>query len=169
MFRGILMAGAALLSLLGQASAQEVRLGDISARLYLEGSGKLSEDLLKMKDAKLADLPRGEGVFGEAANTVVFNVALQGAKNTQPKNASAIVSIITTNRTGQRKTETRPLLGFVFNNDGVLNRPIVVENVTCSKVEIEVKARGASKRAALEFSCTEPKTAEADKKQPPKR
>jgi hypothetical protein len=169
MVRGILIAGAALAASCNVAAAQEVRLGDLSARLYLEGSGKLSDDLLKMKDAKLTDLPRGEGVFGEPANTVVFNVSLLGAKNTQPKHANAIATIVTTNRTGQRKTETRPLLGFVFNNEGALNRPIIVENVTCSKVEIEVKSRGASKRAQLDFTCTEPKTAEAEKKQPPKR
>lgn len=151
------------------ASAQDLRLGDLSARLYLEASGKLSDDLLKLKDPKLADLPRGEGIFGEPANTVIFNITLLGAKNTQPKHASAIATIVTTNRTGQRRTETRPLLGFVFNSDGVLNRPIIVENVTCSKVEVEVKARGASRRAQLDFTCTEPKTAEIEKKPPPKR
>jgi hypothetical protein len=167
-FRGFLAAATLLLSA-NVAAAQDVRLGDLSARLYLEASGKLSDDLLKLKDPKLADLPRGEGIFGEPANTVVFNITLLGAKNTQPKHANAIATIVTTNRTGQRRTETRPLLGFVFNNDGVLNRPIIVENVTCSKVEVEVKSRGASKRAQLDFTCTEPKTAETEKKQPPKR
>jgi hypothetical protein len=169
MMRETLIAAAALIASSFAVAAQDVRLGDISARLYLEGSGKLSDDLLKIKDAKLADLPRGEGVFGEPANTVIFNISLLGAKNTLPKHANAIATIVTTNRTGQRRTETRPLLGFVFNSEGVLNRPIIVENATCSKVEIEVKSRGVSKRAALEFTCTEPKTAEGEKKQPPKR
>jgi hypothetical protein len=145
----------------GAASAQEVRLGDLRAHLYLERSGKLSDDLLTAKNPNLKDLPRGEGVFGEPANTLVLNVQLMGAPNTQPKHASAMVNITTTNRTGQRKIETRPLLGFVFGEDGRLNRPIVLDNITCSKVEIEVKSRAAAKRATLDFSCTEPKTTEA--------
>jgi hypothetical protein len=143
------------------AAAQEIRLGDIRAHLYLEQSGRLSDDILAVKGANLADLPRGEGVFGEPVNTVVLNIELLGAPNTQPKHASALVNITTTNRTGQRRTEARPLLGFVFGKDGRINRPIVLDNITCSTVEIEVKARGATKRAALPFSCTEPKTAEA--------
>jgi hypothetical protein len=144
------------------ATAQEVRLGDLRAHVYLERTGKLSDDILAIKNAKLTDLPRGEGVFGEPANTLVLNVTLLGAPNTQPKHASAIVNITTTNRTGQRKTEVRPLLGFVFGEDGRLNRPIVLSDVTCSKVEIEVKSRAATKRAELPFTCTEPKTAETE-------
>jgi hypothetical protein len=152
---------AALVAVCSSASAQEVRLGDLRAHLYLERSGRLSDDLLAMKGAKLTDVPRGEGVFGEPANTVVITITLIGAPNTKPQHASALVNITTTNRTGQRRTETRPLMGFVFGEDGRLNRPIVLDNVTCSKIEIEVKARGGTKRAELPFTCTDPKTADA--------
>ncbi len=151
------------------ASAQEVRLGDIRAHLYLERSGRLSDNILGLRDAKLTDLPRGEGVFGEPVNTVVLNIELLGAPNTQPKHATALVNITTTNRTGQRRTETRPLMGFVFGQDGRLNRPIVLENITCSKVEVEVKSRAAAKRTQLDFTCTEPKTAEASERPQPAR
>jgi hypothetical protein len=164
------LAAAGLVFGLSPAMAQDIRLGDLRAHLYLERSGKLSEDILVMKEPKLLNLPRGEGVFNEPANTVVLSVGLLGARNTQPKHATALVNITTTNRTGQRRTETRPLMGFVFGDDGKLNRPIVLDNVTCAKVEIEVKAKGSTKRAELDFSCTEPKTADAaDKAQPPKR
>jgi hypothetical protein len=142
-------------------SAQEVRLGEVRAHLYLERSGRLSDDILKLRDARLADLPRGEGVFGEPANTVILNIELIGAPNSQPKHATALVNITTTNRTGQRRTETRPLMGFVFGQDGRLNRPVVLENITCSKVEIEVKVRSAARRALLDFACSEPKSADA--------
>jgi hypothetical protein len=142
-------------------AAQDVRIGDIRAHFYLESSGKLSDDVLAQRAPKLVNLPRGEGVFGEPVNTIVFNISLLGAKNTQPKHATALVNITTTNRTGQRRTETRPLLGFVFGEDGRVNRPIVLENVTCSKVEIEVKARGTTKKANLDFECNDPKTADA--------
>jgi hypothetical protein len=143
------------------ASAQEIRIGDLRAHLYLESSGKLSDDILTIKSPKLVNLPRGEGIFNEPANTVIFNVGLLGAKNTQPKFATAQVNITTTNRTGQRKTEVRPILGMVFGEEGKVNRAIVLENITCSKVDIEVKSRGLSKKATLEFECTEPKTADA--------
>jgi hypothetical protein len=165
----IAAASAGLVLSCGGAMAQEVRLGDLRAHLYLEKSGKLSDDVLAIKNAKLTDLPRGEGVFGEPANTVVLNVQLLGAPNTQPRHASAMVNITTTNRAGQRRTETRPLLGFVFGDDGKLNRPIVIADVTCSKVEIEVKSRAATKRAELPFTCTEPKTAEAEQPKPNQR
>jgi hypothetical protein len=150
--------------------AQEIRLGDIRAHLYLERSGKLSEDVLSQRNARLTDLPSGEGVFGEPANTLIVTVTLLGAPNTQPKHASALVNITTTNRTGQRRTETRPLMGFVFGEDGRLSRPIVLENVTCSKVEIEVKSRSAARRAELPFTCTDPRTADAgDQRKPARR
>jgi hypothetical protein len=161
MVKLFVLGGTVLLMSAMPAAAQEIRLGDIRAHVYLERSGRLSDDLLALKNPRLADLPRGEGEFGEPANMLVLNVTLIGAPNTQPKHASALVNITTTNRTGQRRTETRPLLGFVFGPDGRLNRPIVLDNVTCSKVEVEVKSRAAAKRASLDFSCTEPKTAEA--------
>ncbi len=144
------------------AVAQDVRIGDIRAHFYLESSGRLSDDVLAQRNPSLVNLPRGEGVFNEPVNTIMFNVTLLGTRNTQPKHATALVNITTTNRIGQRKTETRPLLGFVFGDDGRVNRPIVLENITCSKVEIEVKARGASKRASLDFECIDPKAADAD-------
>jgi hypothetical protein len=151
------------------AFAQEIRIADLRAHLYLERTGKLSDDVLALQRPNLTDIPRGEGVFGEPANTVVINVGLAGAPNTQPRHASAIVNIITTNRTGQRKTETRPLMGFVFGPDGRLNRPIVLDNITCSKVEVEVKTRGGVRRAALDFTCTEPKAADAGDSSKPAR
>ncbi len=166
-----LLAIAAFGALLSPAAAQDVRIGDIRAHFYLETSGKLSDDVLAQRNPKLVNLPRGEGVFSEPVNTVVFNVTLLGAKNTQPKHATALVNITTTNRTGQRRTETRPLLGFVFGEDGRVNRPIVLENITCSKVEIEVKARATVKKANLDFECNDPKTADAGEqvKATPKR
>jgi hypothetical protein len=147
--------------LMSPAVAQDIRVGDLRAHFYLETTGKLSEDVLTQKGLKLYNMPRGEGIFSEPVNTVVFNVQLLGAKNSQPKFASALVNITTTNRTGQKKLETRPLLGFVFGEDGKVNRPIVLDNVTCSKVEIEVKAKGASRRASLDFECNDPKAADA--------
>jgi hypothetical protein len=156
-----ILAGFVLGTMGSSAEAQEVRIGDIRAHFYLESSGKLSDDVLAQSNPKLMNLPRGEGIFGEPVNTVVFNVTLLGAKNTQPKNATALVNITTTNRTGLKRTETRPLLGFVFGADGRLNRPIVLENITCSKVEIEVKSRSTVKKASLDFECIDPKTADA--------
>jgi hypothetical protein len=151
-----LMAGLA-----SQASAQDIRIGELRAHLYLEGSGRLSEDILTMKAPKLVNLPRGEGVFNEPVNTMIFNVGLLGAKNSQPKFATALVNITTTNRTGQRKTEVKPILGLVFGDEGRVNRAIVLENITCSKVEIEVKSKGLSKKVSLNFECNDPQTAEA--------
>lgn len=159
-----LVFSAAILTLMAAASsalAQDIRIGEIRAHFYLESSGRLSDDVLLLKNAKLVNLPRGEGVFGEPVNTIVFNITLLGARNSQPQFASALVNITTTNRTGQKRTETRPLLGFVFGADGTVNRPIVLENVTCSKVEIEVKTKGATKSAALGFECQDPKTADS--------
>ncbi len=167
----ILLAFAAFGGLLSPVMAQDVRIGDIRAHFYLESSGKLSDDVLAQRNPKLVNLPRGEGVFNEPVNTIVFSVTLLGAKNTQPKHANALVNVTTTNRTGQRRTETRPLLGFVFGEDGRVNRPVVLENITCSKVEIEVKVRGTSRKATLDFECNDPKTADAGEqvKTAPKR
>jgi hypothetical protein len=141
----------------GAAVAQDVRIGDLKVQFFLESSGRLSDDVLTRSNLKLTNLPRGEGEFGEPINTVILTVSLLGQKNTQPKFASGMINITTTNRTGQRKTETRPLLGFVFGEDGKVHRAIALDNITCSKVEVEVKMRGGSKRASLPFQCNDPK------------
>jgi hypothetical protein len=156
MFRLISIAAFSCAVMASAASAQEIRLGDVKAQLWLEGSGRLSEDVLSMSNPKLANLPRGEGVFGEPANTVVITVQFLGAKNTQPKHASANVNVITLNRTGQRRMEARPQLGFVFGESGTVSRAIILENITCSKVEVEVKVRSQVKRAKLDFACSDP-------------
>lgn len=139
------------------ASAQDVRVTDIKASLFLEHTGRLSDDILSRQGAKLIDLPLGTGEFGEPANLLVFTVTLAGAKNTQPKFAAAIVNIAITGRTGQKRVEKRALEGFVFGESGTLTRPVVIENITCSKVEIEVKTQRSAKKADLAFTCNEPK------------
>jgi hypothetical protein len=153
------------------AMAQDVRVTDITAHLYLEHSGRLSENLLARQGARLVDVPLGTGEFGEPANLLVFNVTLTGAKNTQPKYAAAIVNLTITGRTGQRRVEKRALEGFVFGEAGSLNRPVVVENITCSKVEIEVKTQRSSRKADLAFTCNDPKpeTPPAGQRQQPRR
>lgn len=153
-----------LSAFLDPVSAQELKLGDIRAHLYLESSGKLSDDIISIKGAKLINLPRGEGIFAEPVNTVIINISLLGSRNSQPKFSTAMVNITTTNRTGQKKTETRPLMGLVFGEEGRVNRAVVLENITCSKVEVEVKTRNASKRVNLDFECTDPKSADASDK-----
>jgi hypothetical protein len=170
MFRLFSMATFLLAVMASVASAQEIRLGEVKAQLWLEGSGRLSEDVLVMAKPNLANLPRGEGVFAEPVNTVVVTVQFLGAKNTQPKHASANVNVITLNRTGQRRMEARPQLGFVFGESGSVSRAILLENVTCSQVEVEVKLRSQVKRAKLDFSCTDPAPeAVAGTRPPPKR
>lgn len=147
-------------------AAQDIRVGDITAHVFLERSGRLSDDLLTQRQAKFADLPRGEGPYGEPANTVIFVVTLQGAKNTQPKFAAAIVNITVRNRLGQVRTERRALEGFVFGEDGTLKRPIVLENATCSGLQVEVKTQRFTRNAKVDFTCTEPKAAEGQPEQP---
>jgi hypothetical protein len=149
---GLISAGMAL-----PAAAQDVRVTDIKAALFLEHSGKLSDDILSRQGARLVDLPLGTGEFGEPGNLLVFTVTLAGAKNTQPKFAAAIVNIAITGRTGQKRVEKRALEGFVFGESGTLVRPVVIENITCSKVEIEVKTQRSARKAQLAFTCNEPK------------
>jgi hypothetical protein len=156
MFRLLSVVALACAGLTNAAVAQEIKLGDIKAQFWLEGSGRLSDDVLAMSNPKLVNLPRAEGVFGEPVNTVVISIPFLGAKNTQPKHASANVNIITINRTGQRRMEARPQLGFVFGESGIASRAIILENITCSKVEVEVKTRSQTKRAKLDFTCMDP-------------
>jgi hypothetical protein len=153
---GAAAAAIALLAMAGQASAQDVRVGDITAHLFLETSGRLSDDVLGRRGANLTDIPLGKGEFGEPANALVFRIPLSGAKNTQPRFAAAIVNITITGRTGQKRLEKRALEGFIFGESGTLNRAVMVENVTCSKVEIEVKTQRSTKRADVEFKCNDP-------------
>lgn len=135
---------------------QDVRVLELRASVFLERSGRLSDDLLKMPGAKLVNMPHGQGEFGEPANTVVFSVVLSGQRNTTPKYAAAVVNITQTGRTGQKTVSKKALEGFAFGPEGTLIRPIILEGATCQSIEIEVKTQRSAKSASLAFECPEP-------------
>jgi hypothetical protein len=152
----LLIAATAAWSYLTPAVAQQdVRVQDLRASVFLERSGRLSDDLLKMPGAKLVNMPHGQGEFGEPANTVVFMVVLSGQRNTTPKYAAAVVNITQTGRTGQKTVSKRALEGFAFGPEGTVIRPVVLENATCQSIEIEVKTQRSAKTATLAFECPE--------------
>jgi hypothetical protein len=161
------LAAAALATFSTPALAQQdVRITDMKAHLFLEGSGQLSGDLLAMTSPQLRNVPRGQGEGGEPATAVLFKVTLSGQKNTAPRYAAANVKITQTSRTGQKALTNKALEGFVFGADGTVTRPIMLENATCQQIEVEVRTPRSSRKASLDFTCDEPGRPEPAKAAP---
>jgi len=145
---------------------QDVRVTDLKAFVFLERSGRLSADLLANPAANLRNIAFGQGEGGEPATGLIITVTLSGQKNTTPRYAAANVTITQTSRTGQKSLINRALEGFVFGEEGTVIRPLMIENATCQKIEVEVRTQRSSRKAALDFQCDEPKRPEPARRAP---
>ena len=139
-------------------AAEPVRIEDIRVRLFLERSGKLSDDLVPAKKT-LRNTPMGEGDAGEPASAVFVELVFMG-----PKNAAASKTLardtagVTATQTvkGVRKVVlTRAYGGFLFGEGGIAHRAFMLDGVTCAPLEIEVKVGKSRKAAKVDFECGE--------------
>ena len=144
---------AAFALLAGSAGAAELKIVDVKAFVFLERSGKLSEDILA--GPALVDAPRGGAPGGDSATGVLIDFTFEGDKNFSPKYATATVDLTQTGRTGQQVVTHKAFTGFRFGEDGVEHKAIYLENATCSPLSIVVRAGKTEKSTRLDFSCTE--------------
>ena len=143
-------AGVAALALAGGAQAAELK---IQTYVFLEGAGKLSEDILG--GPALVDAPKGGAPGGDTATGVMLDFTFQGDRNLAPKYATATVDLTQTSHSGQLLVTHKAFTGFRFGDDGLEHKAIYLENATCAPLTIVVHAGKTEKQTQLDFTCTE--------------
>lgn len=136
----------------------QVAIDEIRAQLFLERSGKLSENLVGGKKA-LFNTVIGEGDAGEPADAILVTLAFTGARNTKSsdKIARDLASITVKQqaKTGEKILLRRVYGGFLFGETGRIHKAFLLDNATCAPLEIEVKVGRSRKEAKLDFACGE--------------
>ena len=138
----------------GPASAQ-VAVEDVQIQLYLEKSGKLSENLVGTKK-KLMNTPAGEGDAGEPADSILVTLAFTGPKNTtsSDKIARDVASITVTQKTpAGLKVLRKAYASFRFGENGKAYKAFSMDGATCLPLEVEVKVGKTRKSVKLDFEC----------------
>jgi hypothetical protein len=136
----------------------QVAIDEIRAQLFLERSGKLSENLVGTRKA-LFNTVIGEGDAGEPADAILVTLGFTGARNTKSsdKIARDLASITVRQqaKTGERILLRRVYGGFLFGETGRIHKAFLLDNATCAPLEIEVKVGRSRKEAKLDFACGE--------------
>lgn len=136
----------------------QVVIDEIRAQLFLERSGKLSENLVGSKKA-LFNTAAGEGDAGEPADAILVTLAFTGAKNTKSSDKIArdlaSVTVRQQAKTGEKILLKRVYGGFLFGESGRIHKAFLLDNATCAPLDIEVKVGRSRKEAKLDFACGE--------------
>ncbi|POR50359.1 hypothetical protein [Bosea psychrotolerans] len=136
----------------------QVSVAEIRAQIFLERSGKLSDNLIGANKA-LHNTVIGEGDAGEPADAVLVTLVFTGAKNTRSsdKIARDLASITVKQRarTGEKTLLRRVYGGFLFGESGRIHKAFLLDNATCAPLDIEVKVGRSTKSAKLDFTCGE--------------
>jgi hypothetical protein len=138
----------------GQALAQ-VSVEDVQLQLFLEKSGKLSENLVGTKK-KFVNTPAGEGDAGEPADSLIVTLTFAGPKNTtsSDKIARDVASITVTQMTkAGPKVLRKAYAGFRFGENGKAFKTFSMDGATCLPLEVEVKVGKTRKAAKIDFEC----------------
>lgn len=153
-----LLATSFAVSLIASPATAQVAVAEIRAQLFLERSGKLSENLVGA-NAALHNTIIGEGAAGEPADAILVTLAITGPKNAKSSDKIArdlaSVTVKQKAKTGERILLRRAYGGFLFGESGRIHKAFLLENATCAPLEIEVKLGRSSKVAKLDFSCGE--------------
>lgn len=135
-----------------------ITVKDLKAFLYLERSGKLSDNIVG-SNKSFHNTVIGEGDAGEPADAVMISVTFEGTKNTRAsdKVASALaqVKVSQDSKQGKKILLNRAYGGMLFGDNGLTHKAFMVENATCAPLEIEVKIGRSSKSATIPFRCGE--------------
>lgn len=147
-----------LLPLLCVPASAQVGVAEIRAQLFLEQSGGLSKNLVG-SDAALHNTIIGGGDAGEPANSVLVTLVFTGPKNLRSSDTNArefaTVTVRQKLRAGDKLLLRRSFRGLLFGEEGRVQKPLLLHDVTCAPLEIEARAGGASKIARIDFHCGE--------------
>ncbi|MGL4727235.1 MAG: hypothetical protein ACRCWO_00625 [Bosea sp. (in: a-proteobacteria)] len=139
------------------ANAQ-VAVEDIRIQLFLERSGKLSDNIVGAKK-NFHNTVIGEGDAGEPAESVLVTLLITGPKNAKSsdKIARDLASVTVTQQSkqGPKVLLRRAYGGFLFGEDGKAHKAFMLDNATCAPLEVDVKLGRSRKTAKVDFKCGE--------------
>jgi hypothetical protein len=142
--------------MLSTPARAQVAVDDLQVQLFMEKSGKLSENLVGTRK-KLVNTPAGEGDAGEPADSLVITLTFAGPKNTtsSDKIARDVASISVTQMTkAGPKVLRKAYAGFRFGENGKSFKVFSMDGATCLPLEVEVKVGKSRKAAKIDFECT---------------
>jgi hypothetical protein len=156
---------AALVAFQGAASspvaaqgAPSVAVEEVRVQLFLERSGKLSDNIAGAKKA-FHNTVIGEGDAGEPAESVLVTLVITGPKNAKSsdKIARDLASVTVTQQSkqGPKVLLRRAYGGFLFGEQGRVHKAFFVDNATCAPLEIDVKLGKSRRNAKVDFTCGE--------------
>jgi hypothetical protein len=160
MSRLIDSAAISVLALAGLAApaAAQVAVEDIRIQLFLERSGKLSDNIVGSKKS-FHNTVIGEGDAGEPAESVLVTLLITGPKNAKSSDKIArdlaSVTVTQTSKQGPKVLLRRAYGGFLFGEDGKAHKAFMLDNATCAPLEVDVKLGRSRKTAKIEFTCGE--------------
>lgn len=144
------LAGVAALSGSSGAAQAQVVIDEIRAQLFLEHSGRLSENIVGT-DRGFFNVVIG-GSIDEPASSVLVTLAFSALRKSS---SPARVTVRQKTKAGERLLFRRDYAGFLLGEDGRAYKTFLLENATCLPLVISVRAGRSSKTATLNFHCGE--------------
>ena len=121
--------------------------------MFYEDKGTLSFDLTKKPDTALWNTMIGEGGAGGIANSFLVSVVLRSKPESFVENGNVLVRIVDGNK---KKTIVERQFGSLsFGKEGILYKPIFVDDRVCEPITIVVQTKTETKSARLPFACGE--------------
>jgi hypothetical protein len=136
---------------LSQVTAEDVRI-----QLFLEKSGRLSDNIVGQKKS-FVDTATGGGDAGEPADAVLVTLVFTGPRNARASDKiardMASVTVTQTAKTGPRVLLKRAYGGFQFGADGRAHKAFLLDGATCAPLEVDVRVGRSRKTAKVDFAC----------------
>ena len=137
------------------SAAPQIRLGDIRARLYFTGSGRLSDDILRRNPPFAGwNTCIGEGDASEPADDLLIEVpVLAVVRAGQDGQTNTSVPIVMTAQAGGKVVGQRTVASTLTSHEGVAYQALWLRNVTCGAgtLSIDVRMGNQRKTATLAF------------------
>lgn len=133
-------------------AAPAATLGNPSVRLWYEGTGRLSDNIVTPRGFALWNVIIGGGDAKEHANDALFTVELRS-----PGEQSVRLPVLLTATTAKGKLLARRMVSHVLTSeDGKVVLPLWVPDVGCAGRVLFVARSGSEmKKVALDFACGE--------------
>jgi hypothetical protein len=139
-------------------AAAQVAIQDIRMQLFLERSGKLSENIVGSNKA-FHNTIIGAGDAGEPAESILVTLVITGPKDSRSSDKIARdLASVTVTQKGQKGSKVllrRAYGGFLFGETGRVHKAFWLDNATCDTLEVEVKLGRSQKKATVPFTCGE--------------
>ena len=116
--------------------------------LFKENTGTLSDDIVTNSPG-LWNVIIGDN----QANSFLVSIVISGKPDSYDKNGTVVVSVFDDET--KRRVVQRSFRGFLFGKDGSTYKPVLVDDLTCSRVRIVARMRAGGKSETITFKCGE--------------